>query len=184
MPFLDFLFGKKPSKSIIEIERQIKSLEMHPEILRNSKSFSLSQLAEFTEKYVQKLINKYGLNKVQLAIDNDGNPRDPIINYITCLMEISMLHELFKQSFASSNNSVLSDRLEYLAWSVNVCVANNLKDSGVKRIPALSGNIYIYYTWDNMETIIERIYSIAAQIDGADPKEISSYIDGLIRNNL
>jgi len=39
-------------------------------------------------------------------------------------------------------------------------------------------------SWDNMQNIINRIYPIAAQIDGADSKEIDAYINNLITKNL
>lgn len=46
----------------------------------------------------------------------------------------------------------------------------------------LSDSFYIYYNWNNKENIINRIYPTAAQIDSANPKEISSYTERLIKN--
>jgi hypothetical protein len=177
-------FIKKESLQFKEIQSQINNLKIPTEVVAFSEGFSLLKLSEFTEKYVKKLVNKYNIKLLQESIDNDSNPLNPVINYITCLMEIGILHELFKQSFATQNNSILNARLEFLAWAVNICVANNLKNIGIKRIPMLTGGICIYYTWDNMQNIINRIYPIAAQIDGADSKEIDAYINNLIEKNL
>lgn len=167
------------------ISNQIDLLGFPSEIKQHSRLFSLEQLNAFTNMYVRTLIVNNGIPTVQAAIDNDSNPHNPVINYITSLMELGMLHELFHQSFASSNLSVLNQRLEYLAWAINISVANNLKDNGIKRIPSLAdGQINIYYTWNNMEIIIQRILPIASQIEGAMPNEIKSFIDNLINEKL
>jgi hypothetical protein len=53
------------------------------------------------------------------------------------------------------------------------------------RVPAMAGgSINIYYTWDNMEIIIQRIMPIASQIEGAVPHEVGSYINNLINSKL
>jgi hypothetical protein len=100
-------------------------------------------------------------------------------------MELGMLHELFNQSFASTNHTVLDQRMELLAWATNISVATELKTIGIKNIPSIAnGNINIYYTWDNMETIIQRIMPIACQIQGAHSLEVASYIKNLINSKL
>jgi hypothetical protein len=170
---------------MITIKEQLELIQFPHEIKQHSSQFSLDSLNSFTNKFVKSLIAINGISNVQAAIDNDSNPNNPIINYLTCLMELGMLHELFYQSFASSNSIILNQRLEYLAWAINITVANNLKESGVQRIPSLeNGHIYIYYTWNNMEIIIQRIMPIAKQIDGALPNEIRTFIENLIIEKL
>ncbi len=166
-------------------EQQLNLLKFPSEISRHRSSFSVNKLNAFTSKYIQKLISTSGLTNVQSAIDRDSNPYDPIINYITCIMELGMLHELFNQSFASTNQTTLGQRMEYLAWAINISLATELKLKGIKNIPAIaSGSINIYYTWDNMEIIIQRILPIARQIEGAVPHEVGSYINNLINSKL
>jgi hypothetical protein len=164
---------------------QLDSLDFPPNINRHANLFSLDNLKEFTDKYVSKLIHKHGLSNVQAAIDNDNNPYDPVINYITCIAELGMLHELFYQSFASANSTVLNERLEYLAWAINISIANSLKSKGVVNIPSIAnGQILIYFSWNNMEIIIQRIWSIANQISGAVPQEVEAYLNNLIQSKL
>lgn len=167
------------------ITYQLELLGFPPEIKQHASNLSLDKLNAFINKHISSLILKYGLPRVQSSIDSDNNPNSPVIKFITSLMEIGMLHELFHQSFASINSNVLNQRLEYLAWAINISVATNLKENGVMRIPAIAnGQINIYYTWDNMEIIIRRIMPIASQIDGAVPDEVNGYIDNLINENL
>jgi hypothetical protein len=166
-------------------EQQLNLLNFPLEISRHQSLFSVNKLNAFTSKYVQKLISNRGLANVQSAIDNDSNPYDPTVNYITCIMELGMLHELFNQSFASTNQTILGQRMEYLAWAINISLATELKLKGIKNIPAIAnGSINIYYTWDNMEIIIQRILPIARQIEGAVPHEVESYINNLINSKL
>jgi hypothetical protein len=100
-------------------------------------------------------------------------------------MELGILHELFNQSFASSNQTILNERLELLAWAINISVATELKLKGIRNIPSIAnGNINVYYSWDNMEVIIQRIMPIAKQIDGAVPQEVGAYINNLISSKL
>jgi len=166
-------------------EQQLNLLNFPLEISRHRGSFNISKLNTFTNKYVGKLINNKGLSNVQRSIDNDSNPYDPTINYLTCIMELGILNELFNQSFASSNQTVLNERLELLAWAINISVATELKLKGIRNIPSIAnGNINIYYTWDNMEIIIQRILPIARQIEGAIPHEVGSYINNLINSKL
>lgn len=167
------------------IKHQLDLLNFPPEISRHRNLLSIEKVNEFTNSYVSKLINKQGLSKVQSAIDNDSNPYDPVINYITCIMELGMLHELLHQSYAIANPSTLNERLEYLAWTINISVATDLKSKGILRIPSLAnGSINIYYSWNNMEQIIKRILPIASQMDGAVPHEVNSYINNLIASKL
>ncbi len=167
------------------ISSQLNLLGFPDEIRRHSKLLSLEKVNSFTDLYVNKLITKYGSSKIQNAIDSDSDPHDPVINYITCIIELCMLHELLHQSYAIEDSITLSERMEYLAWAVNISVATNLKVKGIQRIPVLeNGKIYIYYSWNNMEQIIERIWPIASQMDGAVPHEVEAYINGLIATKL
>jgi hypothetical protein len=166
-------------------EQQLNLLNFPPDISRHRSSFSVVKLDAFTDKYITKLFRNNGLSAIQRAIDSDSNPNDPTINYLTCIMELGILHELFNQSFASSNQTVLNERLELLAWAINISVATELKLKGIRNIPSIAnGNINIYYTWDNMEIIIQRIMPIAKQIDGAVPHEVGTYINNLISSKL
>jgi hypothetical protein len=166
-------------------QTQLDLLEFPTDISRHRKLFSLDKLGEFTNKYISKLIQQFGLSKVQSAIDNDDNPYDPIINYITCLCELGMLHELFFQSFASTNETVLSERLEYLAWAMNISIANSPKSKGVAKVPSLAnGQIHIYFTWDNMEILMQRIWPIASQITNIPAHEVEAYLANLIHSNF
>lgn len=166
-------------------EQQLNLLNFPPNISRHLSSFSVSKLNSFTSKYVTKLINNRGVSNVQRAIDNDSNQYDSTINYITCIMELGILHEFFNQSFASFNRTVLNQRLELLAWAINISLATELKLKGIKNIPSIAnGNINIYYTWNNMEIIMERIMPIAQQIEGVDPHEVGLYINNLINSKL
>ncbi len=169
------------------INNQLLLLDFPPEIKRHNALFSTEKLIGFINQYISALINKYGIARVQSVIDTDNNPHDPVINYITWIMHLAMLHELFHQSFTSSNSSVLQERLEYLVWAINISVANILKIKGIERIPSLSrenGQINIYYSWNNLEIIIEKIMPIASWLDEAKPNEALVYIDNLIRDNL
>ncbi len=167
------------------IKYQLDLLNFPHEISRHRNLLSIEKVNAFTNRYVSKLITKYSLSKVQSAIDNDSNPYDPVINYITCIMELGMLHELLHQSYAIENQLSLNERLEYLAWAINISVASDLKSKGILRIPSLAnGNINIYYSWDNMEQIIKRILPIARQMDGAVHQEVSAYINNLISSKL
>ncbi len=164
---------------------QIDLLGFPNEISRHRKYLSLEKVYSFADKYVTKLIVKHGLSNVQSAIDSDSNPYDPVINYITCIIELGMLNELLNQSYAIADPEMLNERMELLAWAVNVSVASSLKSKGVRRIPALAdGKILIYYSWDNMEQIIKRVWPIASQIDGAVPHEVENYIRNLITTKL
>ena len=166
-------------------EQQLNLLNFPPDISRHRSSFSVVKLDAFTHKYITKLFRNNGLSAIQRAIDSDSNPYDTIINYITCIMELAILHELYNQSFASANSTILNQRLELLAWSINISVATELKSQGIMRVPAMAGgSINIYYTWDNMEIIIQRIMPIASQIEGAVPHEVGSYINNLINSKL
>ena len=166
-------------------EQQLNLLNLTLEISRHRGSFSISKLNTFTNKYVEKLINNKGLSNVQRAIEYDSNPYDPTINYLTCIMELGILNELFNQSFASSNQTILNERLELLAWAINISVATELKLKGIRNIPSIAnGKINIYYSWNNMEVIIQRIMPIAKQIDGAVPQEVGAYINNLISSKL
>ena len=128
------------------IKKQLDLLNFPPEISRHRNLLSIEKVNAFTDEYISKMINKHGLSKVQLAIDNDNNPYDPVINYITCIMELGMLHELFHQSYAITNPSSLNERLEYLAWTINISIATDLISKGILRIPSLAnGSINIYY---------------------------------------
>lgn len=167
------------------IKQQLEILNFPLEISRHGDLLSIEKVNEFTNMYVSKLINKHGLPKVQSAIDNDSNPYDQVINYITCIMELGMLHELLHQSYAIANPTSLNERLEYLAWTINISVATDLKSKGILRIPSLAnGSINIYYSWNNMEQIIKRILPIANQMDGAVRLEVQAYIDNLILQKL
>jgi hypothetical protein len=169
----------------MSISSQLDLLGLPSEISRHRKYLSFEKIQSFVNKYVNKLIGKYGLSSVQAAIDSDSSPYDPVINYITCIIELGMLHELFHQSYAINDSEILNERMELLAWAVNIAVATSLKSNGIKRIPALAdGRILIYYSWNNMEKIINRIWPIASQIDGAVPEEVENYIDNLISTNL
>lgn len=164
---------------------QLGQLGFPPEIEQHASKFSLNKLDAFTSKYIVSLIDKYGIKTVQSAIDSDSNPHNSVINYLTCLVELGMLHELYHQSFASTNPKVLNQRMEFIAWATNIAVANNLKDNGVERIPSLgNGQIYIYYSWNNMEIIIRRIMPIVSQLEGAMSNEVQAYIDNLILEKL
>ena len=166
-------------------EEQLNLLNFPPEINGHRSLFATNKLNAFTSNYVNKLIINSGLVNVQRAIDNDINPYDPIINYITCIIELGMLNELFNQSFACSDQTVLRQRLELLAWMINISVATELKLKGIKNIPVIAnGNINIYYSWDNMEIIIQRILPIARQIEGVNPVQFESYINNLINLKL
>lgn len=166
-------------------EQQLNLLNFPMEISRHRSSFSISKLNTFTNKYIGKLINNKGLKNVQKAVDNDSNPYDPTINYLTCIMELGILHELFSQSFASSSQTILNERLELLAWAINISVATELKLRGMRNIPSIAnGSINIYYSWDNMEIILQRIMPIARQIDGAVTHEVGAYINNLINTKL
>lgn len=166
-------------------EQQLNLLNFPPDIYRHRSSFSVVKLDAFTSKYIAKLFFNNGLSEIQRAIDSDSNPYDTIINYITCILELGILHELYNQSFASDNSSILRQRLELLAWAINISVATELKSKGIMRLPAIAGgSINIYYTWDNMEIIIQRIMPIASQIEGAVPHEVGSYINNLINSKL
>jgi len=166
-------------------EQQLNLLNFPPEISRHRSSFSVVKLDEFTRKYITKLVRNNGLSAIQRAIDSDSNPYDTIINYITCIIELGILHELYNQSFASANSTILNQRLELLAQAINISVATELKLQGIMRVPAIAGgSINIYYTWDNMEIIIQRIMPIASQIEGAVPHEVGSYINNLINSKL
>jgi hypothetical protein len=166
-------------------EQQLNLLHFPADISRHRSSFSINLLNEFTGKYVQKLISNSGLANVQRAIDSDSDPYDPTINYITSIMILGMLHELFYQSFASNNQMVLAQRMELLAWAINISVATELKLIGIKNIPSiLNGTVNIYYTWDNMETIIQTCMPIASQIEGTIPHEVGDYINDLISSRL
>jgi len=168
-----------------ELIKQLNLLGFPPEIKQHSSQFSLEKLNSFVSRYLDNMIASHGLRNVQSAIDSDSNPHNPVINYITCIMELGMLHELYHQSFASANSAILNQRMEFLAWAINISVANHLKEKGIERIPSLGeGQINIYYSWDNMEIITQRIMPIASQIDGAMPNEIKSYIDNLISEKL
>lgn len=167
------------------ISIQLEQLGFPPEIKQHSSLFSLENLNSFVSKYLDNMITSHGLRNVQSAIDSDSNPHNPIINYLTCIMELGMLHELYHQSFASANSTILNQRMEFLAWAINISVANHLKEKGIERIPSLgNGQINIYYSWNNMEIIIQRIMPIASQIDGAMPNEVKAYIDNLIYEKL
>ena len=167
------------------LSNQIDLLGFPPEIKQHSSQFSLTSLNSFVSKYIDTMISKYGIRNVQSAIDSDSNPHNPVINYITCIMELGMLHELYHQSFASAKSTILNQRMEFLAWAINISVANHLKEKRIERIPSLgNGQINIYYSWDNMEIIIQRIMPIASQIDGAMPHEIQAFIDNLIYEKL
>jgi len=164
---------------------QLEQLGFPPEIKRHFSHFSIENLNSFVSRYLENMIASHGLRNVQSAIDSDSNPHNPIINYITCIMELGMLHELYHQSFASANPTILNQRMEFLAWAINISVANHLKEKGIERIPSLgSGQINIYYSWNNMEIIIQRIMPIASQIEGAVPSEVRTYIDNLIYDKL
>jgi hypothetical protein len=166
-------------------EQQLNLLNFPPDISRHRSSFSVVKLDAFTHKYITKLFRNNGLPAIQRAIDSDSNPYDTIINYITCIMELGILHELYYQSFASANSTILNQRLELLAWAINISVATELKLQGIMRVPAIAGgSINIYYTWDNMEIIIQRIIPIANQIEGAVPHEVGAYINNLINSKL
>jgi hypothetical protein len=166
-------------------DQQLNLLNFPLEISRHRGSFSITKLNTFTNKFVAKLITNKGLTNVQRAIDNDSNPYDPTINYLTCIMELGILHELFNQSFASSSQTILDERLELLAWAINISVATELKLMGIRNIPSIAnGSINIYFTWNNMEIILQRIMPIANQIDGAVPHEVENYINNLISTKL
>mgnify|MGYP000695847361 CR=1 FL=1 len=79
------------------LNNQLQLLNFPSEIAQHSNEFSTNELNVFTEKYVSHLISTFGLEKVQSSIDRDSNPNDPIINYITCLLELGMLNEFFHQ---------------------------------------------------------------------------------------
>lgn len=169
----------------MSISSQLDLLGFPSEISRHRKYLSLEKIQSFADKYVNKLIGKHGLSSVQAAIDSDSSPYDPVINYITCIIELEMLHELLHQSYAINDSEILNERMELLAWAVNIAVATSLKSNGIKRIPELAdGRILIYYSWNNMEQIIKRIWPIASQIDGAVPEEVENYINNLISTKL
>jgi hypothetical protein len=166
-------------------EQQLTLLNFPTNISRHLNSFSVIQLNNFVNRFISKLIIHQGLNNVQIAIDKDDNPYDTTINYITSVMEVGILHELYNQSFSTANHTMLQERLELLAWAVNISVATELKLNGIMRIPAIAGGrINIYYTWDNMEIIIQRIMPVASQIHSADPQQVDSYINDLINSKL
>lgn len=167
------------------LSNQLELLGFPPEIKEHISYFSLEKLDSFVDKYVSNMISNYDIRTVQSAIDSDSNPHNSIINFITCIMELGMLHELYYQSFASANSKILNKRMEFLAWAINISVANHLKEKGIQRIPSLgNGQINVYYSWNNMEIIIQRIMPIASQIDGAMPNEIQAFIDNLIKEKL
>ena len=165
-------------------EHQLNLLNLPPHISHHRSSFCVVKLDAFTRKYITKLVRNNGLSDIQRAIDRDSNP-DTIINYITCIMELGILHELYNQSFASANSTILNQRLELLAVAINISVATELKLQGIIRLPAMdNGSINIYYTWDNMIIIIQRIMPIASHIEGALSNEVGSYINNLINSKL
>jgi hypothetical protein len=167
------------------ISSQLDLLGFPSEIARHRKNLLIEKIYSFADKYVIKLINKFGISTVQAAIDSDSSLYDPVINYITCIMELGMLHELLHQSYAISNPEIMNERMELLAWAVNIAVATSMKSNGINRIPELAdGKILIYFTWNNMEEIIKRIWPIASQIDGAVPAEVENYINNLISTKL
>ncbi|MCB1179391.1 MAG: hypothetical protein KDK36_17550 [Leptospiraceae bacterium] len=166
------------------ISFQIDSFGFPEEIKKQTEQFSLDKLNSFVKKYIEKMIAKFGIINVQSAIDLDSDPNNPVINYITCLMELGILHELFHQSFASNSLDILKSRMEYLAWAINITVANNLIENGVRNIPKLENEICIYYSWNNLKIIIQRIMPIAIQIDGAVPHEVRGFIHNLIAEKL
>jgi hypothetical protein len=166
-------------------EIQLGLLHIPPRIYRHLDDFSIEKMNQFTDKYTSNLISNYGLVRVQRSIDFDNDPYDPIINYLTSLMQIAILHELFFQCFSSNNEEILSERLELLAWIVNISVATELKIKGVVRIPSIAnGAVNIYYTWDNMEAIIRSIMPIINQIGEYYHEDIGNYINELISIHL
>ena len=170
------------SKSIVS---QLYLMGNPEEMKQHMELFSIDKLNSFVDRYTSEMINKFGINKVQNSIDADNNPHDPILSYITCIMELGILHELFHQSYASSDEDILRKRLIFIVRSINIAVATNLKAKGLKRIPSLHmGEINIYYSWENMAQILGRILPVASQMKDAVPNEIQTYIDNLIIEKL
>lgn len=184
MKFLEGLFNNQEKSLLKRIDEQIQYCELPPELNIHYQKFNLKNLVDFTNRHIKNLIANHGVERVQITVDRDDNPRDPILMFITSLMEIGMIHEVFHQNFGSSNQSILSQRMEYLALAMNITIGNCLLEAGVKRIPKILNKIYIYYTADNIDELGNRIWPIVSQIDGADPIEINNYINGLINRNL
>lgn len=166
-------------------EYQLDCLGFPPYLECHRKYFSIDNLNAFVSVFISKLISNLGFSAIQMEIDSDTEPSGPAVNYITCLMETGILHELFNQSFSSPSQTILDQRLEFLSQAINISVATELKLNGFKNIPSISnGEINIYFTWDNMEIIIQRIMPVAKQVFGAVPNEVRSYINDLIDSNL
>jgi len=203
MGLFDNLFNKKENNQKIEsnppnsekmpsdfLEQKIKNIQNELDnavdrLKRHSSLISAKEVSLFTSKYINKMINKYGLAEVQKAVDIDNNPYNPITNYITSLFEISILEQAFRQNLASSDKTVHYERMWALSWAINVSIANDLKYAGIKRIPTIKmGQTAIYYSIDLVEQLVKRVDHLTSQFDGAMPNEVQGLINNLIKTKL
>jgi len=143
---------------------------------------SLEKLNAFTRPSVKRLILTRGLAKVQKEIDEDQINFS--VNYITALIEITIVKELYLQNMLTEDLEVLENRIIYVAEVTNTSVAFDLVDFGVLRIPMLSSGVNQYYTWDNMQKIIDRVMPAVLTMLNSSPITVTNYIYSLIKERL
>ena len=94
------------------------------------------------------------------------------------------MKELYLQNMLTEDLEVLENRIIYVAEVTNTSVAFDLVDFGVLRIPMLSSGVNQYYTWDNMQKIIDRVMPAVLTMLNSSPITVTNYIYSLIKERL
>ncbi len=165
-----------------KLTKQLMKVPFLCEINDNFNLCSIAKLNAFTEPSVRRLIKTRGLDSVQRDIDMDTVNFS--VNYLTALVEITILKECHLQNLLTDDVTEMNRRIRLVANITNYSVAFDLVENGVKRIPLLSNNVNFCFRPSSLDVIINRVSPIIMAMLQADRWTITNYIFELIKDNL
>jgi hypothetical protein len=169
----------------MNLHRQLRSIGFPNELNSQIAILPIDLIESFVGSYVGKALNRYSFADIQSTLDSDDN--NAVIQYWTCIIEIGVFHTLHFGKLVVADREVHDMRVNLLAHALNFTLGKELKNRGFLRVPFIESEyepIHLYFKWDNVTIIIERVGGIASQFAGADKQNVESYISNLVHRNL